>query len=313
MSISEKAAKVLCSDLGFNSRGKLERKDLAITPDLAKKMLELSGGNRNISDTDVAKLANLMHQKKFFNTDSGIGFNQELVLRNGHHRLKAVVASGMTVEMLVSVNIDERATRYMDVGKKRTVADAIAISTSEKFDFNVTSRVTAVVSFLTIVGGIPTQSRNTDTIERVMIANKDGLAFCFEHITEGRRIIGKSAVRAAISAAFSYVDAEKLKFFCAMLNDGIDSKINGYSDSALSCRDYLLSGKLESALLSAKISSSAHLQRDKIIFNVVQSAISRFMADLPPPKRQSISVKRDKETDALIFSPIIYQPIIPFG
>jgi hypothetical protein len=312
MSLNEKAVQVLCGDLGFNSHGRLERKDLAITPDLAKKMLGLSGGNRNISDTDVAQLANLMRQKKFFNTDSGIGFNQDLVLRNGHHRLSAVVASGMTVEMLVSINIDERATRYMDVGRKRTVADAIAISTSEKFDFNVTSRVTAVASFLTIAGGIPSQSRNIDTIERVMIANKGGLAFCFEHITEGKRIIGKSAVRAAISAAFAHVNPEKLKIFCAMLNDGVDSRINGYSDAALSCRDYILSGKLETAILGAKISSSAHLQRDKVIFYVVQNSISRFMADLPPMKRQDIGVKRDKETDALIFSPLIYPPIIPF-
>lgn len=95
-----------------------------ITPEIAKAYLEKSKGNPRWStnklydDRTVAKYANAMLNGAWEFNGETISFDTEGHLRNGHHRLAAVIRAGVPVKMRVNRNVpfdvktyDEGATR----------------------------------------------------------------------------------------------------------------------------------------------------------------------------------------------------------
>ncbi len=59
-----------------------------------------------------------------FNGDP-IRFDIDEILRDGQHRLEAAVRAGETIEVLVVYGLAPQAQETMDLGRKRTVADAL--------------------------------------------------------------------------------------------------------------------------------------------------------------------------------------------
>lgn len=96
-----------------------------INPLLAQKMLATSTGNRSIRPGYVSDLAQSMKRGEWKVTNQGIGFNSNGCLRDGHHRLNAVIESGATVQMLVTLGLDEDVYMAVDTGLKRSVFDTL--------------------------------------------------------------------------------------------------------------------------------------------------------------------------------------------
>ncbi len=101
----------------------------AITPDRAYEYLEsaFKASNRRVSQHYVKAYAEAMRRGEWLVTNQGIGFDWNGVLRDGQHRLWAVVESGCTVRMNVTRNMDPAAFDVIDAGRRRTGSDILSI------------------------------------------------------------------------------------------------------------------------------------------------------------------------------------------
>lgn len=97
--------------------------EIVITPDMAAAMLATSAGNRHIREEQVAAYARDMLSGRWFMTGDTIGFNADGRLVDGHHRLEAVVASGVSLHTFAVYGIGDEAHGAIDTGIKRTQAD----------------------------------------------------------------------------------------------------------------------------------------------------------------------------------------------
>ena len=95
-----------------------------ITPEIAKKMLATSkenprfpGGDKLFDRNAVNRLAMYMKEGKWLLNGQAITFDEDGVLRDGHHRLAAVIQSGCTIESFVTRGVD-RSIRLYDFGGK---------------------------------------------------------------------------------------------------------------------------------------------------------------------------------------------------
>ncbi len=96
---------------------------ISITPALAYIMLQTSDGNRKIRVSGVRALAGAMKRGEWQITNQGIGFDKAGHLKDGHHRLNAIILSGETVPMLVCRGMDIDSYEVIDSGIGRTTAD----------------------------------------------------------------------------------------------------------------------------------------------------------------------------------------------
>lgn len=96
---------------------------VTITPELAKTWLSQNHDNRKIKNSVVRHYANMMLRGEWGLTHQGIAFDSAGVLRDGQHRLLAVVASNIPVAMMVSWGVDN--VKIMDRGAIRSAADIL--------------------------------------------------------------------------------------------------------------------------------------------------------------------------------------------
>lgn len=112
-----------------------------ITPEAATNYLQVNTKNRPIRNGDVEKFANIIRKGMWKLTHQGVAFDYNNVLLDGQHRLFAIVEAGLGVDMLVTRGLDPEAMDCIDVGMKRTVADALMLNHGVK---NSTSTAAAV-------------------------------------------------------------------------------------------------------------------------------------------------------------------------
>lgn len=90
-----------------------------VSPSLAKQYLEKSKGNRAESKERISTYAKNMKDGLWQLTPQGISFDEDGVLVDGHHRLKAVIQSGVSVPFYVTLSVP-RQTTIFDRGRPRT-------------------------------------------------------------------------------------------------------------------------------------------------------------------------------------------------
>lgn len=100
---------------------------LNVTPEIATEMLSTSSGNRKLNKPNVLNLkAEMTNGEYDWRTGETIKFNNNGVLKDGHHRLKAVIESETTQTMLVFIGAVK--SEKMDTGKSRSMADSLVMS-----------------------------------------------------------------------------------------------------------------------------------------------------------------------------------------
>lgn len=98
-----------------------------ITVELAMQWLEERAPNRNVSDRVVAGYARDMRAGKWRLNGEAIIFDRNGRLKDGQHRLWAVIESGMPIQTVVVQGVDPDVMETIDSGRKRTFADALQI------------------------------------------------------------------------------------------------------------------------------------------------------------------------------------------
>jgi hypothetical protein len=95
---------------------------------MAQHVLGYNTGNRRISQTRVARLAEAMRNGEYENTGEPIILSREGVLNDGQHRLAAVVDAEADIEIDVRFGIARSAFVKTDTGAARTSGDVLSIS-----------------------------------------------------------------------------------------------------------------------------------------------------------------------------------------
>lgn len=93
---------------------------ILVTPEMAKEFLKRNVSNRVLSTKTVNKYAEDLKNNRWILNGEPIQFNKKGELKNGQHRLHAIVLTGIAVTILVVTGIeDERAFETIDQGLAR--------------------------------------------------------------------------------------------------------------------------------------------------------------------------------------------------
>ena len=109
------------------SRKEFVSEEVLITPYLASILLGANISNRPLSEMTVKAYALEMKKGKWVMNGQGIVISNKGILRDGQHRLQAVIEANVGVKMLVSSGVDDAAYKTLDTGQKRTAGQIFAI------------------------------------------------------------------------------------------------------------------------------------------------------------------------------------------
>lgn len=100
---------------------------VTITPEIAKRLLEMNDGNRPLSDRLVQEIvADIEHGFWQLNGETII-VSKDGLLNDGQHRLEAIVRAGRPVQSAVMFGVSRDARMTVDMGKQRTTANFLAM------------------------------------------------------------------------------------------------------------------------------------------------------------------------------------------
>lgn len=119
-----------------NTAALIEEKSAVVmlTPEMAALLLERNfDRNRKMSKQKVNGYIKKIKDGKFYLGDSNICIDKNGEVINGQHRLEAIRQAGIPVKIGVQWNMPSENAAIMDIGKKRTAAEAMRI---QGFDFS---------------------------------------------------------------------------------------------------------------------------------------------------------------------------------
>jgi len=100
-----------------------------VSPECARRWLgESQTHNRSLRERTVSKYAALMRDGSWMPGVGSITFDAHGALADGQHRLHAIVASGVSVPMVVVRGVHPDARLWADTNIVRTTTDALSIA-----------------------------------------------------------------------------------------------------------------------------------------------------------------------------------------
>ncbi|MGE0821122.1 MAG: hypothetical protein AB7G75_11065 [Candidatus Binatia bacterium] len=97
----------------------MQSKVMQVTSKQAADWLEVNHCNRPLSRAVVEKYRRAIASKRFYLTHQGIALDAEGRLRDGQHRLQAIVDSGTPVKLVVTTGLPDEAVQGPTGGKLR--------------------------------------------------------------------------------------------------------------------------------------------------------------------------------------------------
>lgn len=237
-----------------------------ISPEIAELYLKKSAGNRALSMQTVNNYARDMACGKWELTSQGITFSVSGVLTDGHHRLNAVIKSGVTVQM--NVTYDEPDGVFIhDRGRPRTQGNVLYMKGFER-PISSTVVVGAINWMFTMCGF---QHVSDQTLYEFVTQNHDALvnlrAVCKKGASSA--ICEKSPILAAAFCAMHCGDPqEKLLDFFICANTGFSDTPD--KSAAIVLRNFILSNNF-----------STGVPLKKRLFAVTTNAIKDFIDGNP--------------------------------
>ena len=212
-----------------------------ITPKKAQEYLAQNFCNRPISPLTVQKYVRLLQKDKFHLTHQGIAFDEQGRLRDGQHRLAAIVQTNATVNMVVARGITEAAALAIDDGRKRTDSQALSMAHG-----SLVSGFIAAIAKEMFIGG---QHFGT-TAKPVVVGRLELVDFFGEHaeaiqtvresFRDNTQGVGQSYILAAIARASYHLPAKKVKRFAEVLVSGFSKEGD---EPIITMRNYILKHK----------------------------------------------------------------------
>lgn len=204
-----------------------------ITPETAKKYLELNTVNRNVRPRAVDALARDIVNGDFVLTHQGIAFDEAGNLVDGQHRLMACVKAGIPIEVMVSRNVPRVNAAHVDLGNKRITTDVFALT--GEFSDNPAFRnkhTTSTVKRLVYFGYNANLSTTADEIRALIYAFENELEFLYKASISRKRTAPATVNSAALAALICKEEPEDIYKFFSVFIFGDSTKCSGYNAAA---------------------------------------------------------------------------------
>jgi len=214
-----------------------------ITPQLATSYLSTNHGNRVLRERLVLQYATDMEAGRWRLTHQGIAFDEHGVLLDGQHRLEAIVLSGCTVPMLVTLGVKRCGNDGVDVGAIRGFKDAAW------FGGAVPDKVEYRNWYAAVLRGMLTTAFNGNRIASIprlielAPVHHDAVLFAIDVFSNGHkwpRGTKGAFTMGPVARAFYSVPHDRLRQFGAVLQSGM-AEDKG-DEAAIKLRTYLMLG-----------------------------------------------------------------------
>jgi len=143
-----------------------------VTPELAENYLKFNVKNRKVSDKQLYILVKEMKNNNFLENGESIVFDKYGELKDGQHRLLAIVKSGKSYHIPVVRGVEPVSMATYDTGKNRSAGDVLTLN-GYKFGNQIASFIGSMNKYATKKSKSMDISRNTTDL-----SNKDILEFC---------------------------------------------------------------------------------------------------------------------------------------
>jgi len=208
--------------------------NVAITVILAKAMLKTSPGNRKLSQPTVLEYAEAMRRGQWHQNGNVLKFDTEGRLRDGHHRLNALVLADRTVTMDVAIGIEESALYSIDCGRVRRLSDFLRMFGEGK---NVDRRAAYLNQCVQLMTGSIVPVRTLDEYEKWMVPFGVGVEWALRAVADFRHM---NAAPIAGALAFAHkTDPDGVALFAEQLCTGEKLSVG---DPAHTLRRVMLEG-----------------------------------------------------------------------
>lgn len=232
---------------------------LKVSPQLAREWLELNTHNRPLKKSIVQQYAHEMKTGQWDAwTNQSIAFDTDGVLRDGQHRLRAIVAADTPVDCWVYLNMPPESTTSIDIGKGRTLADRMESA----------ERITSLIRFCHVfINGNPTLKATPKEAQAIYNKNPKGIEWA-----SGLQY--KTGIPQATCAAIRYAFAEYWQRSPSHAEDFREQFYSGIgcvrNSPALALRSFLITAAKRTELnrkaryLAATAAMAAHENDDPL-------------------------------------------------
>lgn len=208
-----------------------------ITPERAETLLETNTENRKISPGTIQAYVSDMLSGNWDETvGDAISIDEEGILRNGQHRLTAIVQSGVSLHMWVCRNVSKDG--IYDNNRKRSNSDQISIICSDLESVYKSTRYISIARALILKG----KERRTVTPKEIIDftkAHKDDLDGFFLNISQNTfPKVSLAVVHLSLFMAYmGGVDIDSILDYYEVLCSGMSVKPEEFP--IISYRNYL--------------------------------------------------------------------------
>jgi hypothetical protein len=194
-----------------------------VTPSLAEEYLSRNTNNRPMRSQWVDQLAKIIRDGDWQVTHQGIAFNGDGSLKDGQHRLKAIVQAGIPVQILVSRGLANKAMMAIDNNKIRNDADAFQL-----LGYDYDKAMVAVARRMREGFEMKQDNRMTrPELQRYITEHEEAIRFAKKW--SGRKGISNASILAVVGRAWYTANHDRLAQFMECLNSGVN---NGPQDTA---------------------------------------------------------------------------------
>ena len=242
---------------------RLER--VFVTPDIAAEWLAHNTNNRTLTRNRVDAMAKDMTSGHWFETHQAIAFNCDGSLKDGQHRLSAVVKSGLPQWFWVATGLPDSAMDYIDTHRARSHADALTLRGYS--DARVT--IAIATAMLNSVGSRIGDRRSRSEILDFAVRHHDAIRFAAR--SSHQRGLSSSVALAPVARAWYTQDHDRLIQWFNCLESGV---VANKADSA--------AGACYRLLITPRVASGASSRLDT--YCRVESALLAFCEYRPLSK-----------------------------
>ena len=197
-----------------------------ITPKKAGELLSKNYNNRSLRMKRVAVYKSEMMCGNWKSNGIPIIIGSDGELKDGQHRLKACIESGITMKDVVVINLPKTQANCYDIGAQRSARDIAKFEGLDDTPFFRSLGMFATVN-VAISGNAWTKNYSKINLIQEMQKHYEACEFVYNKIfiatsARSKAKTRKSSIGAAIFNAYlSGYDTEKLERFCEVLNFGL--------------------------------------------------------------------------------------------
>lgn len=208
-----------------------------ITPEIAMEYLKRNVGNRSISKSLVLTYALDMKNGRWDNrTGDAISFDEKGILKNGQHRLSAIINSGIPIKTWVCRSVSENG--IYDYNRKRSLSDQVTILANELENIYHSTRYTGTARV--IIGNFSQRVVSPKELVDFTRENKEVLDGYWLKINKNNTAkFGIVVIQVALFLAYlNGVDMVHISHFFDVLRSGMS--IDEADFPILAYRNYIL-------------------------------------------------------------------------